>query len=246
MNSEILSKLDFSRGEQEVYEVLLNSGRLPVSVIQEKTGIERRNIYDILSKLIDKGLVAYVTENKKRYFRITHPNKILGFIEDQESVLQEKKELVNEEMPELLELYNTSRSDIQAEIFRGKEGVKAVWEEMLNYNKNYFIGGGWYVIDEMPHYWRSYNRRRKEHGVHWYNLARYDVRKRKPPERKGISVRYLPKEFSGSPNVIFVYGNKVANVLWQGGFFAFVIENKEIADNYRRYHQYLWNKVAIR
>ncbi len=57
-------------------------------------------------------------------------------------------------------------------------------------------------------------------------------------------VLILPKEFSGNPTVICIFGNKVVNFILDKELFAFVIECKELADNYRRYHKYLWNNVA--
>ncbi len=57
-------------------------------------------------------------------------------------------------------------------------------------------------------------------------------------------IKFLPEEFSGNPAVICIYGNKVINFLYGESLFAFVIESKELADNYRSYHKYLWNKVA--
>ncbi len=57
-------------------------------------------------------------------------------------------------------------------------------------------------------------------------------------------IKFLPKEFSGNPTVIGIYGNKVTNFIFGDEFFAFVIESKELAENYKRYHKYLWDKVA--
>ena len=57
-------------------------------------------------------------------------------------------------------------------------------------------------------------------------------------------MKRLPKAFSGNPMVIFIYGNKVANVLWGEEPYAYVIENKQIAENYKKYHKYLWENVA--
>ena len=59
-------------------------------------------------------------------------------------------------------------------------------------------------------------------------------------------VRFLPKEFSGNPAVVGIFGNKVVNFLFTEDFFAFVIESKEIAENYGAYHKYLWNNVATK
>ena len=57
-------------------------------------------------------------------------------------------------------------------------------------------------------------------------------------------IKFLPKEFSGNPTVIGIHDNKTINFLLGEDFFAFVIENKEIAENYKKYHKYLWDNIA--
>ena len=81
MSLELLRLVGLSDGEIKVYSALLDIGKAPVSRIHEKTGIERRNIYDILNKLIERGLITYVFENDKRFFQLSHPTKIIGYIE---------------------------------------------------------------------------------------------------------------------------------------------------------------------
>ena len=53
MTLEILRKIGLSEGEIKVYNALLDLGTSSLNQIHEKTGIERRNIYDILNKLIE-------------------------------------------------------------------------------------------------------------------------------------------------------------------------------------------------
>lgn len=244
MALEILKKIGLSEGEITIYSALLDLGKAPLNKIHEKTGIERRNIYDILNKLIERGLVSYVLENKRRLFQISHPNKIKGYVEEKKHELEEIGKEIEKEIPLVLEKFNFKRPEINAEIYRGVEGIKAIFEDTLNYKENYFIGGGWYIAKKLPHYWANYNKRRIKSGVKWYNLSRYETKKEEIPEKRLTRIKFLPEEFSGNPNVIFIYGDKVANVLWGKEFFAFVIESKEIAENYKRYHKYLWNKVA--
>ena len=113
---------------------------------------------------------------------------------------------------------------------------------MLNYKKNYFIGGRWYVATEMPVYWIHYDKRRIDSGVKWYNLVLHDAPK--TPSKKLVHVKFLPKEFAGTPTIIWIYGNKVAHVLWNQNYFVFLMESKEVAENYLKYFKYLWNNVA--
>jgi len=240
MDLSKLRKIGLSDGEITVYNAILDLGSSSINSIHERVGIERRNIYDILNKLIGKGLISYITERGKRTYQITHPNKIISYIEEQEHGLEETKKDIGMMLPSLIARFESEKPEIRAEVFRGKEGIKAVFEDMLNYEENRFIGGGWYIVHELPYFWASYNRRRVEKKVKWFNLVRHELRKEATPEGKYIWVKFLPKEFSGNPNVIFIYGNKVANVLWGKEFFAFLIESKEVAENYRRYFDYLW------
>ncbi len=243
MTLEILRKVGLSEGEIKIYSALLDLGKSPLNKIHERTGIERRNIYDILNKLIERGLITYVTENKKRFFQISHPNKIIGYIEEKKHELDITKEEIEKEIPNLVEKFGIRKLEIKAEIYRGTEGIKAVFEDMLNYKENYFIGSGRYVVKLLPHFWSNYNNRRIKLKVKWFNIFRAEMKREVKPFLNEY-VKFLPKEFSGNPNVIFIYGNKVTNVLWMEQFFAFVIESKEIAENYKRYHKYLWENVA--
>jgi len=235
-----LKSIGLTDGEIKVYSAILELGTATINKIHEKTGLERRTIYDVINKLIEKGLVSYTLENKRKTYQCSHPNKISEEIDTREKELDELKKKI----PEFTGKFNSSKPEIRAEVFRGKEGIKAIFEDMLNYKENYFIGGGAYIAKKLPFYWENYNKRREKLKVKWLNLARADLSKEEVIRGEFIETKKLPKDFSGSPSVIFIYGNKVANVLWGEEFFAFVIESSEIADNYKRYHKYLWKSVG--
>ncbi len=244
MITESLRKIGLSEGEIRIYLAILDLGSSPVNKIHEKTGIERRNIYDILNKLIKRGLISYVNENKRRLFQVSHPSKIIGYIEEKKHELDDTKIDVEKELPMIMDKFNFKRPEISAEIYRGKEGIKAVWEDMLNYKENLWIGSGRYVPKMLPHFFANWNKRRIKLKVQWLNILRHEMRKEITNFMPFEKCRFLPEEFSVNPLVIAVFGNKVANIIYVQDFFAFVIESKEIADNYRAYHKYLWNNVA--
>jgi sugar-specific transcriptional regulator TrmB len=243
MNIELLRKVGLSGGEIRVYSAILDLGTCPLSRIHEKTGIERRNIYDILNKLIERGLITYITENKKRLFRTSHPSKIIDYIEEKKQDLDRTRQEITKELPSLVEKFNLRIPGITAEIYRGIEGIKVVFEDMLNYNDIYVIAGGFYIVKEIPYYWPNYNKRRIAAKSKWHNLVKYELKKQKIPTTELVSIKFLPKEFSGNPVAILIYGNKIVNLSWREEF-AFMIESKDIAENYRKYHKYLWDNVA--
>lgn len=243
MITDALSKAGLSGGEIKVYNTLLDLGLSPISKIHEKTGIERRNIYDILNKLIERGLVTYIIENKKRFFQVSHPSKIIRYLDEKELNIKKTKKEIEKLIPSVVKKFELKKPNINAEIYRGIEGVKAVWEDMLNYKENYWIGSGRYIPKAFPNFFMNWNRRRIKLKVKWFNICRHELKKELKPLQLEY-VRFLPKEFSGNPAVICIYGNKVVNFILGKEFFAFVIESNELAENYRRYHKYLWDNVA--
>ena len=240
MNLEELKILGLSNGEIKVYSAILQISVSSVNEIHEKTGLERRAIYDIINKLLEKGLITYTVENKKRTYQIAPINKL------KQEIQKKKQEIISFEklIPEINEIYNSKKPKIRMEVFRGKEGIKSVFEDTLNYKEVYFIGGKMYVAKQMPIYWEQYNKRRIKKRVKWYNLVLQDFKDKKILKQKLLYYKILPKEFSGSPSIIWIYGNKIINMLWGEEYFAFMIESKEIADNYKKYFWYLWEKVG--
>jgi len=244
MTLGILRKIGISDGEIKIYSALMDLGLSPLNKIHERTGIERRNIYDILNKLIERGLVTYVRENKKRLFQISHPSKVVDYIEEKKNDLDRIKDEIDKEIPALLEKFSLRKHGINAEIYRGFEGVKAVWEDMLNYKEIYWIGSGRYVPKRLPIWFANWNRRRIKSKVIIFNLMKAELKKEVKSPYDYEQLRFLPREFDGNPTAIGIYGNKIVNFLLGEEFFAFVIESKELAESYTKYHKYLWNNIA--
>lgn len=243
MSLQLLRKIGLSDGEIKVYSTILELGQTPVNDIHEKTGMDRRNIYDILNKLVERGLVSYEDENKRRTFQAVHPKRIIGYIEEKKNELDIIKNDMVSEIPKLVIKFELAKPKTRSQTFRGLDGIKAVWEDILNYNSIWMIGSGRYIPKQHPGFFNNWNRRRIKLGIKWQNLMRHEMRKEINPYKLEY-VKYLPKEFSGNPAVIWIFGDKVAQMLFGQEYFGFVIESKELSENYRKYFKYLWNKVA--
>lgn len=243
MNLEILKKMGLSEGEIKIYNALLEIGATSLNKIHQKVRIDRRNIYDILNKLIERGLVSYMNENSKKIFRISNPDKLISYIEEKKSNLNEVKKEVEKIIPAMHKIVDTKKQELFAEIFKGSEGLKAVWDDILNYNAVYWIGSGLYVPQRFPAYWKEWNQRRIKRKIKSYHLFRFE--KRKEVDKKLFPTsRFLPQEFSGNPTATVIYGNKVAQMILGENISVFVIQSNELAENYIKYHQFLWDEVA--
>jgi len=233
-----LKNIGLSEGQIKLYKALMELGNSPINKIHEKTGMERRNIYDILNKLIEKGLVIYTDENKRKTYNISHPKKIISYLEEKKDEITNTEEEIKEMIPEMVKRYESSKIEISSEVFRGAEGIKAVWEDMLNYEEIRWIGSGNYVPIKLPIFFTNWNKRRNKKRIDSFHLFRDEIRGNLI---KDVGhAKFLPKEFSGNPTVTAMYGNKVVQFLFGESLFAFVIESEELAENYKKYHKYLW------
>lgn len=243
MELQNLKELNLSDGEIKVYEAVLELGISSLNKIQEKTGIERRNIYDILNKLIEKGLISYTIEKGKRTYQCTHPNKILEEIRKKEESLKK----LEEQIPKITDLFRTVKPEIRAEVYRGNEAMKTLLDESLNYKEQYWIGGNSGIekidLDIWFKHWMKKRAEKKvmlydlvDHGTYLEGLEPKEVKKHKKQYYKYCQ---LPKDLS-SPMIILIFGDKVAQILWRKQSFAFVLESKEIKDSFMRYFHHFW------
>lgn len=243
MDLSFLSAAGVSAGEIKVCQAILDHGSSSVNKIHEHTGIERRNVYDIINKLLDKGLISYVLENKCKVFRLVHPSKFLEFINEKQEKLAKAEAKAKELLPEIILQQSLLIPEVNASVFRGLEGLKSIWQDMLNYEQALWIGSGRYVLKSFPHYFAQWNKEREKRKISWLNIMRNELKKETVP-LKYEKRKFLPKEFSVNPAAIVVYGNKVVHFLFGKQVFSFMIESKEIAENYKQYHSYLWKHVA--
>ena len=77
-----LAQIGLTNNEAKIYSILLELGKTQVGVLSRKTGVHRRSIYDVLDRLIEKGLVSYIMENGKRFYLAADPKRIKEIMDE--------------------------------------------------------------------------------------------------------------------------------------------------------------------
>src|SRR3989338_9820948 len=83
-----LEELGLTKTESKVYLCLLRKGSIPIGSITKDTGIHRRTIYDIIERLIEKGLVNYILNNDIKYFEAIDPERLLDILKEKEEKIK--------------------------------------------------------------------------------------------------------------------------------------------------------------
>ena len=94
MFEQILQKLGLSPNEAKIYETLLSLDSANVSTIAVKSKIHRRNVYDCINKLIEKGLVSELSLDTEKQFKAVNPNRLLALVKEKEDILLENLPLI--------------------------------------------------------------------------------------------------------------------------------------------------------
>ena len=231
MNTEILKQLGFLEAEIDVYKALLKLGPSLVSTIHKEIGIHRTHIYDLLEKLREKGLVSIFIQANKKHFQAAPPNKIIEYIE-------EKRNIVQSFLPELEQLMNLPKEDTTVELFKGKQGLKTVLQDVLKTNKDYNVMGSIKQFEEiltyaLPQFLKKVEKQKLKERI--LSDQKENILKIKSGKYKHLKSNYL------FPSSFWIYGNKVAIFIWHLPYFAVVINNKHVAETYKNYFEFFWD-----
>lgn len=234
----ILRALGLTRLETRIYRMLLNQGASGVSDISRKTGIHRRNVYDSLERLGQKGLIAYIKENNRRVYSVTNPERI------QEKLAQQQQE-VSEALPDWLAKFHAVTEKKETLFYRGKAGLRLVFEDQIAEGKEVLVQATTTDVQKvLKHFFPRYQLLRKEKKIPTRML--FDASFASKQARSSIrklplaKVRFI-QEFNKSPMSQYIYGDNVALVVWSEDPIAIVIRQKAVAEGFRANFEVLWN-----
>ena len=240
---ELFQNLGLSKNEAELYEALLELGEASVSKLNQKTNINRRNIYDVLNRMSEKGLVYTAIKSGENRFRPVDPRKLKELIE-------EKSKQLEDNLTGLNNLFNAKPRNDEVYVYRGVEGWKNYMRDMIRIGEPaYFIGakGGWFD-ERVKHFFPHFTSEAKKKKLTFYHLFDWEVQTQSSEVFEYVkdNYRFLPKEYS-TVSAIDIFGDHV-NILSDlniGGFeenFSFtVIVNPVIANAFRTWFKYMWD-----
>lgn len=232
---EILQDFGLTESETQVYLALLKLGSASASEISQKTNIHRINIYDILERLQEKGLVSYVIMGKRKHYEASNPKKIL-------EIEEERKRKIKEIIPKLSAERVLAKEPQEATIFKDKKGIKTVLEDVPKSKTDvYLFASGWGFTQNFPDYSDVWHERFRLHKTKIKTLISSKFKKRlKVP--KPLEYKYLPSEFV-FPSTTVVYDDKVFMIMWSAHPLGILIRGKEISNSYKEFFNILWKSA---
>ncbi|MFH1432135.1 MAG: helix-turn-helix domain-containing protein [archaeon] len=239
MNTRLLDEIGLTENESKIYLSLLRLGSATAGEITEKSGVHRRNVYDAIDRLAEKGLVSAITKNNKKYFQPSDPKELL-------TILKNKEKTIETIIPDLKNLYENPETRQEIRIFYGEPGLKALMDIQAEDNKEIFVLASKNSIAEILRFtFPEYVKKRVEKGI-WINFIFNSFEAGKKVSEAPLSrVRYFPKEHS-VPSTFMIWGGKSAVMVFtENSPIIVLFDNPDIAKDYMDYFTLIW-QIAIR
>ena len=233
MDIQILRDLGLTQTEAKIYLAMIRYGGSTVPTLSTRTGVHRRNAYDAMHRLIEKGLAYEIFEDRETIYEPVDPTKLMEFVDD-------KQKRLTEALPAMLKEYTRNTTSQRAYIYRGVEGVKNYLREILSVGEDFYsLGGkGFWFDPRLKTFtnWFLIEAKRKKIKINIiYDKDAYIA---SDFERLGYQCKALPGS-AYTNSTIGIFGDHVATFtgLEYGSFrddvTIFTMVSQELADSYR-------------
>jgi len=239
MDYTILEDLGLTEAEIKVYLALLELGSHTAGAVLAKSSLQNSVVHRALNSLIEKGLINYVNEGKRRVYQATDPTTFYSFME-------EKKRRFDSLLPELKKRQQHVEQAEKATVYKGIRGMKEVYNIMIKSKGEYNTFGGGTPCEKLmgSAWWLNLHQRRIAHKLSSRQVFDASVHALGAmidalPRSK---VKFLSRDFQQFQETVIV-GSKVSINVFTEHPYSFVIDDITVANGYRKYFEVLWKKA---
>jgi sugar-specific transcriptional regulator TrmB len=237
-----LIDLGLTDKEASIYLGALALGPTTILKIAQNSGLKRTTAYSIIESLKQKGLINIEIRGWKKLFVAENPKKL-------KSLLEEKKQSLEETLPNFLSIYNTKGDENAIKYFEGLTSVKSVYNSLIEdikSNQDYLVIADqekWQELDK--EFFTKFIERRGKLNINIKLLLEDSPSARDYYQKQknyNSQIKILPKKTTFSANLIITPQKAVIHQLVPP-IMAIVTENKNIIKMYQEIFYALWDKI---
>jgi len=245
MKTKFLEEIGLTRGEIAVYTALLELGQTTTGSIIKKAKVSSSKTYQILDKLMDKGIVSYIIKSGTKYFEPTPPERILDYLDEKENNIFQQKEEAKKLIKEIKLKQEKLKYISDATVFKGLRGLKTAYTVSKNDVKRGDTIYGMFIPKVNPpllaffkDYIDDFSKRFKVKNLLLFNepVPEIDLVK----NIRGVQTRIVPKEFKAPTEIAIHHNNVIISTTGGIEYITILIKNKEIADSFKKYFKTIW------
>jgi sugar-specific transcriptional regulator TrmB len=239
-----LKKLGLTDGEARVYIALLKTGSSTVGPVVKQSDVAYSKVYEIIERLIKKGLVTYIIKEKTKHFQATNPENLKAYLEKKQEEIDGQKTALDSILPSITKI--SKETSEEAEIFIGNKGLRTAYEILLEDTKKnddflFFITLPKEKVEEVAEFYSRIGKKFKEVGVNLKGISHETYRDVPGTKETALWTKMRYVNFP-IPSTLDICKDKILLISWEKPA-GFLIRSQELADNLRGYFNSVWEKA---
>jgi HTH-type transcriptional regulator, sugar sensing transcriptional regulator len=242
MDISILEEIGLTKSETNVYLALLELGSTSTGKIVDKSGAASSKIYEILDRLMQKGLVSYVIKNGVKYFEAAPPERIMDYMEEKEEHFQKQKNKLKNILPELELKRTLSKYKSEATIYKGIKGVETAFYsalDLLEDGDEMLVTGIPKRTDVLNRFFLKFGKEREKRNILMRALFNEDAKNDAQIAAVFSEIKFMSQT---TPAAINIFNNRVLIFPETEENLLISIDSKEVAESFRVQFEMQWNQ----
>ena len=235
----------------KIYLSLVKNGEMTVPKIVEVLDLSRTIIYESLTELLAYNYITYRKEGRVVFYGPTHPSKLNDLIEEKKRETRLFEGEIKEAVHNLTGVFNISQNRPGVRFFEGVEGLKEVWDDILESGVKEFdtIGDLEAILNNVPEFNKEWLSKKDKMNIKEktitnkteFNEGAIKIHQSKIDEFKMID---KDGELLIENTIMDIYASKVAyTTLEYGNIIGVIIEDKNIYKMQKNIFDLIWNKT---
>ncbi len=238
MLKDILKNTDLTPSQAEILDFLYQNKEEKASEIARNIRKSRTIVYKDLEELEKMGLIEKKEKpSQVAFFSATHPSLLKKILDQKEEQVQSDKKMFAGFLPDIISGYNLAHNQPGIRFFEGVEGLKKIYEEILDEGKDFFLIRTAYepiYNEKIAPVVEEFIAKRMRKNIKVTAIIPSDV---DDPEKdaRWLMTRFnIAKDVYTAPVEIDIFGNKVAILSFGEELVGMIIESQQVSQSLRQ------------
>lgn len=229
-----------------VYETLYRLGKASLRTLAQETGLNRGTVYEVIKKLLDRGMVTFTQVGERRRYTAAEPEIITTLIHDYHDRLQSLESDTQAYASRLRSGKQLQSNGYPARFFEGDEGIAAILRDVLQTVKTlepkaYEVISSQRVSNFIYNNFRGFSRQRSKFGLYVRVISDAAAVDMAPLSER----RLLQPGQGGLDSYTLIYGDKLALISLSSTneLSGIIVTDAGIAGTQRAIFERLWQQA---
>lgn len=236
-----LHNIGLTQNETKLYLYVLENGISTPPQIAKGLHLARPNCYDVLRRLLEKGLIEEQRHGKRKAYLASDPATLLRNWE-------RKRDVLNDIVPDLRALYSTQKNKPKIRFYDGFEQVKQIYDQTLSAQEIFGIASTEQIMSHDPQFFKRYLKKIQERNIIFHDILTSASTKTAGPQMKTVlrglyEMKFLPKNYEDVPVDILLWDDNIALINISEPAFGTVLTSSNIVKLFQILFDVIWKNT---